>query len=590
MIYRFNQDWHGEVIAEDKIEEIDSYLGLHFPSADIPPLARNLFELQPLRFIPDVNHKTVELIPLNNPLTDQPLDLSYSLLRGVSPIHLEYLQNMGIRGSMTLSLLKNNQLWGLVACHHKSPKFVSQSVRSACEIFIKVLSMTLSDTQDNEDYKYQIELKSIQSKLIEYMSQENDFVDGLVDHDPNILNLFQSQGSAIYNAGHFYLLGITPNEEEIYQLIQWLDSNFSDHIFSTENLSKVYPQAEQYQDIASGILAICLSKSSQRYIIWFRPEVEQTINWAGEPHQLVQLDRDFILHPRQSFQLWKEEVKGKSLPWKTTELNAALNLRNSILEVGLWKANDLMLLNAELERSNQDLDAFAYIASHDLKEPLRGIHNYANFILEDYGEQLEREAVEQLQSITRLTQRMDHLLDSLLHFSRVGRTELSIRKLDLNKLIAETLEMLQSRLERENVQVLIPRPLPTIEGDAIRIGEVYSNLISNAIKYNNKANKWIEIGYIDSTEPFPKSWQPSPDQSNHPSLIFYVKDNGIGIREKHLEAIFQIFKRLHGKDQYGGGTGIGLTIAKKIIERHGGKIWIESTYEQGSTFYFTLSR
>ena len=250
-------------------------------------------------------------------------------------------------------------------------------------------------------------------------------------------------------------------------------------------------------------------------------------------------------------------------------------------------ADQLQSRNAELLRSNQELDEFAYIASHDLKEPLRGIHNYATFLLEDYKDKLDEEGGTKLETLRRLTQRMDTLLDSLLEFSRVGRLDFAIRQTDLNDVLEEVLDSLRINLEERAVNVRIPRPLPIIQGDRVRVGEVFRNLITNSMKYNDKPDKWIEIGYGSDREL--EFQQIEPDENRVPATIFYVRDNGIGIPEKHYEAIFRMFKRLHARDDFGGGTGVGLTIVKKIVERHGGRIWLRSSHGEGSCFYFTLS-
>jgi PAS domain S-box-containing protein len=239
-----------------------------------------------------------------------------------------------------------------------------------------------------------------------------------------------------------------------------------------------------------------------------------------------------------------------------------------------YYAQQLQESNAELARSNQELDDFAYIASHDLKEPLRGIHNYANFLLEDYAERLDDDGKSKLHTLTRLAQRMETLIDSLLHFSRVGRVELSNQQTDLNQLLSDTLEALQITLQEQHVKIRVPQKLPTLRCDRVRVGEVLQNLITNAVKYNDKPEKWIEIGVQESSSGAP---------------VLYVRDNGIGIAARHQDAVFRIFKRLHGRDKYGGGTGVGLTIVKKIIERHGGHIWVESAEGEGTTFYFTLA-
>jgi light-regulated signal transduction histidine kinase (bacteriophytochrome) len=257
--------------------------------------------------------------------------------------------------------------------------------------------------------------------------------------------------------------------------------------------------------------------------------------------------------------------------------------------MALRKADELSKINAELERSNAELDAFTYIASHDLKEPLRGIHNYSNFLLEDYAEVLDEDGIAKLKTLVQLTQRMENLIDSLLHYSRLGRTDLSLQQVDLDDLVKNhVLDVLAISQYESEVDIRIPKTLPRISCDRILVRELFGNLISNAIKYNDKLEKWVEIGFLDS-EASSISPMPQEREKSEPSIIFYVKDNGIGIRPRHQESVFRIFKRLHPHNKYGGGTGAGLTIAKKIVERHGGKIWVESTYGKGSTFYFTLS-
>ena len=246
-------------------------------------------------------------------------------------------------------------------------------------------------------------------------------------------------------------------------------------------------------------------------------------------------------------------------------------------------AAELQGRNGELIRSNQELDEFAYIASHDLKEPLRRIHNYATFLLEDYKDKLDGEGADKLETLKRLTQRMDTLLDSLLDFSRVGRLEFAIRETNLNDVLEEVLDSLRINLKERGVEVRIPQQLPTIMGDRVRIGEIYRNLITNAMKYNDKLEKWIEIGTASKAMTAELT-----DEKLDQAIIFYVRDNGIGIPEKHYEAIFRIFKRLHARNEFGGGTGVGLTIVKKIIERHGGRIMVRSTHGEGTCFYFTL--
>jgi signal transduction histidine kinase/CHASE3 domain sensor protein len=239
----------------------------------------------------------------------------------------------------------------------------------------------------------------------------------------------------------------------------------------------------------------------------------------------------------------------------------------------LQVAEERQRYTQELERSNQELDEFAYVASHDLKEPLRGISLYASFLEEDFAGKLDDEGRRMLETLRRLSKRMETLIDNLLTYSRIGRGRLELRPNDLNEVLNEALEGLEARLRAEGAEVRVIQRLPMVTCDRIRIREVLQNLVSNALKYNDSDPKIVEVGVSESEVAEP---------------IIYVRDNGIGIKEEQLDSVFRIFRRLHGRDKYGGGTGAGLTISKKSVEKHNGRIWVESTYGEGSTFYFTI--
>lgn len=590
MVYRFDADGTGTVIAESAAENCTSYLGLRYPATDIPKPARRLYHLNLLRLIPNVNYQPVELIPVNNPQTNQPLDLSLSVLRSVSPLHVEYLQNMGVGASMSISLIKDNNLWGLIACHHKSPQYISYETRIVCEFLGQAMALELGTKEDNENLEYKLKLKSIQSHFVEHLSQAENLVESLVAKRNNLLEMVDAQGVALYLEGQLVCIGKTPEETDVHDLIDWVTTKIQHHIFSTDCLPKIYPAAETFKNVASGLLVLSLSQVNQSCILWFRPEVIQTVSWGGNPNKSVKIEEDGNLRisPRKSFKIWRETRRSTSLPWQKCEIDSALELRSAIVGILLHKVDELVRINLELERSNQELDAFAYIASHDLKEPLRGIHNYSSLLIEDYADVLNEDAVAKLHILTRLTQRMEDLIESLLHFSRLGRTELNRQPTNLNELIKNVLEIQNTSIKMSDVEIHILQTLPTIICDASQVDELFSNLISNAIKYNDKAQKMVEIGYLDVDSPSPTSNQQTLISTPRNVPVFYVRDNGIGIPEQHLNIIFRIFKRLHPPRNYGGGTGAGLTIAKKIVERHGGKIWVESSVGNGTTFYFTL--
>ena len=589
MLYRFEPSGDGTVIAEARHPELEPYLGLHYPASDIPVQARRLYALNHLRLVPDVTYEPIELLPKLNPLTQEPLDLSWSVLRSISPLHIEYLQNMGVRSSMSISLVRDGKLWGLIACHHREPKLIPYFLRTVCEFIGQMAAFELTAKADLQDRDYQIEIDALKTSFFESMSRQTDVLTALTQSPTDLLNLVGATGVAIAIEDEFTVLGDTPTVDRLRELLVPLAPRLqAEGIVQTIRLARDYPEAVAYSDIASGMLAMMVSRAQNFYILWFRPEVARVVTWGGDPSKIQSIEEngEIRLSPRKSFSAWQETVRQTALPWKTSESAAAIELKSAIVNVVLRHAAEVSQLNMELTRSNIDLDSFAYVASHDLKEPLRGIHNYSSFLLEDYGEILDSDGVSKLETLIRLTRRMEHLIDSLLHYSRLGRSELTNSQLDLNLLVQEVVELFKiTAADTLDVTVL---PLPAIWGDRTQLSELFTNLVSNAIKYNTNTPVKIEIGVLDPATVARKYRDRLPSELRDNAHIFYVRDNGIGIDSIHLEDIFRIFKRLHVRDEYGGGTGAGLTISQKIVDRHGGKIWVESVLGQGSKFYFAL--
>jgi signal transduction histidine kinase len=321
--------------------------------------------------------------------------------------------------------------------------------------------------------------------------------------------------------------------------------------------------------LASGLAALMLSSGLQRLISGPILDLAGTARAVSERQ-----DYSIRAAKRSSDELGALVDAFNGMLVQIQQRDSELQEAKEALEARVQeRTHELELRNEELRQSNKELDDFAYIASHDLKEPLRGIHNFSNFLLEDYADKLDDEGRSKLETLMRLTRRMETLIDSLLQFSRLGRVDLAVDRVDLNEIVAEILDSLAISLQQEKIEVRVPRRLPSVRSDRVRVGEIFYNLVVNAMKYNDKPEKWIEVGWRENAAGPP---------------VFYVRDNGIGIPEKHHDAVFRIFKRLHGRDKFGGGTGAGLTIVKKIVERHHGRIWLESSPDQGTTFYFTL--
>lgn len=604
MVYQFDESEAGSVVAEVKREDLSPYLGLHYPATDIPAQARELYTRCFLRFLPDLTAEPIKLIPTENPTTHQHLDLSYCLLRSFDRCCTEYHQNMGVKALLVISIIQEQKLWGLISCHHQTPKYVSYEVLKMCEFLGQIVSSELAHKISYSEWDYKVKLKSLQSEFLESISQADNFIDALIKPEIRLLDLVSASGAAVCLDNEINLVGATPNIHEVQALIEWADTQVSDNLFSTDSLPKLYQEALIFKDTASGLLLLRISKVRRYYILWFRPEVIQTVHWAGNPQESIQAQADgsYTLSPRKSFEQWQETVRLTSLPWKPCELDSAIALRNAIVGIVLSKADELAKINLELERSNQELASFAYAASHDLKEPLRGIYNFSTVLLEDYAQVLDEEGIECLQTVVSLSVRMETLINALLRLSQLGQAQLRLQATDLNELLNQVIDVFRaSRQDSGLVDIRIPRPLPTVLCDRVLVNEVFSNLLGNAFKYNDKAEQWVEIGYFSQEEAEGQGSKGAGEQGetrgithtqcpipHAPCPIFYIRDNGIGIPHHHLETIFRLFKRLHSQEKYGGGAGAGLAIVKKIVELHNGKIWVKSTVGVGSMFYFTL--
>ncbi|UQA62555.1 ATP-binding protein [Polyangium aurulentum] len=596
MVYRFHADDSGEVFAEAKRDDLPSWYGLRYPAHDIPRPAREIFKRIWIRPVPDVTAPVQEMVPLVNPDTGKPLEMTYCALRGPSVMYTEYLQNMGVSAALTLSIVRDGALWGLIACHHYSTAKFPYQMRASAELMAQVVSLQLKSAEERESLEYRVRLDDVHQTLLSRAATEGGLAT-MVEPRPSLLDGIESGGVAIYHREKWWTAGKTPSEKALDALSQWLRA--SPHLFTegrpvyaTDALSSIYEPAEEYQDVASGVLAVPISREWRSFVFWFRPETVHTVHWGGNPHEMPKVTGPHgpRLTPRASFELWKETVHGRSLPWKAVEIEAALKLRLLVMDLVVSRAEELAALNANLARSNEELDAFAYVASHDLKEPLRGIHKYGHYLLEEAktGQPLSPQGMARIESLLRLTVRMDGLLEALLHFSRVGRVDSEHHEASLEDVVREAVEMLGARVIESGADIRVPRPLPHIHCDRVRAREVVANLIDNALKYNTSEQKWVEIGYVGPGEAPPFDIRaPFPDAAAG-STVYYVRDNGIGIDPKHYGQVFRMFKRLHARDAYGGGSGAGLTIAKKIVEREGGILWVDSAVGKGSTFFFTL--
>lgn len=564
MIYEFDAEWNGKVVAEVRAPQQEPFLGLHYPASDIPAQARRLYTSNWLRSIPDVHYVPSPILGGEN-AGGIMLDLSGCSLRSVSPVHIQYLKNMGVGASTSVSVIKNGVLWGLIALHHDQPAYLPLEVRQGLEFVGRIFSLQQAARQKLENLDYKNQLRDLRIQLENRMKQQADFMDGLLRDAPDFTALADGcSGGAILHRGKLTLVGQTPSESDMRALAIWL-RDFLDArpFFYTASLVKHYPAAENFKDSAAGLLVISIPEVEPCYLFWFKPEVIQTVDWSGNPRKAKGKSE---LTPRASFALWQETVRLTALPWQREEIEVAEELRRSIIEVDLENQVRIAM------DSNSELDQFASVISHDLKEPLRGIAHFADFLLEDASPCLDSESLSHLQGIRQLATKTRDLISNLYEYSKVGRIDMSFAQVDMNNVLRDVTERLSAYLIEHNVKVNIAGPLPSVLCDSVRVCEVFANLITNAVKYNDRPGKQVHVG-ANLAGDVP---------------VFFVKDNGIGISPHNQERVFAMFQRLHTEDAYGGGSGIGLAIVKRIIDRHGGRIWLDSTPGAGTTFFFTL--
>ncbi|MFZ4539053.1 HWE histidine kinase domain-containing protein, partial [Propionivibrio sp.] len=370
MVYRFLHDGSGKIVAEDKADELASFLDLHYPASDIPTQARELYRRNWLRLIPDVNYTPVPLQSCPTERIGQPLDMSHCTLRSVSPIHVEYLQNMGVSATMTLSIVTGNTLWGLIACHNNSPLHIASDLRVACELFARIFSLYLEVRIETDVAQRRLAPRRVYAALANRLPQAMDFAVELVSGTVTILDLIPAGGAAVCLDGKLHTLGQTPPPEVIGELVAWLNG-LGQPVVDTFQLGAIFPPSIPFASMASGLLAIALSRQPADYVMWFRPEVVRTVTWAGDPHKPLKLGaHGERLTPRKSFEAWQEEVRLQSSPWDAVDLEAALAFRVWLLENVLQQMD---LARQEREAAFEQQNLLMAELDHRVKNTLANI-------------------------------------------------------------------------------------------------------------------------------------------------------------------------------------------------------------------------
>jgi two-component system, chemotaxis family, sensor kinase Cph1 len=364
MIYRFLKDDTGCVIAEDKDAELPTFLNHHYPASDIPKQARELYVRNVVRVIPDVNYTPVPLAPQICPATGGPLDMSDCILRSVSPIHIQYLKNMNVNASMSVSIVRDGALWGLVACHHTSPKPVSYEVREVCKHVAQILSQQIAAREEAETFHQVRILTAARQELVSEISHAEGAIDEALRADASkLLELLPSDGVAVLADGVVTTAGHCPTKDQIRELADWLLHANVPRAYSTDRLSENYTPAEAYLMSASGLLGVVVPDDQPLVLLWFRAEYPEVVNWAGNPHKPVEPGLGpGMLNPRASFELWRETVHGRSRPWTKAETDVAERFRDQLIKISQHRRVEE--LNSMLQQKIGEADRL--VAQKDL--------------------------------------------------------------------------------------------------------------------------------------------------------------------------------------------------------------------------------
>ncbi|TXK29669.1 GAF domain-containing protein [Pontibacter qinzhouensis] len=570
MIYKFDNDWHGEVIAEKIKPGAVSYLHHHFPSTDIPAPARDLLEKKHVRQIPDIDAPAVDIYPYLNPTTGTPANVLLSELRNPSEIHLEYLHNMDAYATLSISIIVKGKLWGLVACQNQRPKFVNYWLRQSCNLAAKAFASAVLASQDLRDITVLERYKLTEENLINQVIEAGNIHKGLFEKAVNLLHITECSGAAMFLENKLEVMGVVPDQDQIMRLIKWLAVHNNERIFYSRELSKQFPEAEAYPEVASGLMALEISKYNREYILYFKPEIRDSIVWAGKPEKETD---GYQLKPRKSFEQWVEVIKGKSQPWTMNELEVAQLLLKDIISLILRnQANKLKELNSNLvasaedmQRKNQRLEDFAYIITHNLRSPMSNIKGLYNLYEAEPSQETGQEVMERMNVVIG---NMSNTIDDLNTILRTALDQQLLQdEVHIADLIEKELQNLETAILEKKAIVVQELDVPVVHLPKVYMESLLHNLLSNAIKYSSPDRPpLVKV----------KSWQQNGD------FFLSVSDNGLGLdMQRFGNKMFGLYNTFHDNKD---AKGLGLYITKMQVESLGGTIEVESEAGIGTTF------
>ncbi len=569
-LYKFDESWNGSVVAECCADYMPSYLGLHFPASDIPEQARRLYSINYLRLIPDIRYKPSPLYPHIIEGARKPLDMSHSILRSVSPVHLQYLENICVEASMSISIMQDGKLWGLIACHHKTSLYLQHSIRVLCEIIAHIFSAKLTTMRRSRDNRKH-ELRKLLIEKLSLASGMDTFELTVARNSEVAMQAMDADGIAIFSDGKFWYFGETYDQECMETLAAWYRKYGNKSVVHTSYIGDYFKHEPVLKDLTGGALFVPIGMYSEDIAIWFRKARAKSVNWAGNPEKPVaQTKAGYRLTPRSSFELWQTTVKGHCKNWTFTDIETAESIAQIILENSK--------IHADI--ANRAKTDFLSNMSHELRTPLGAIISIIQVLNRD--KTLNADQKKLISNLEVSSESLFNLINDLLDISKIEANEFSLEVVPFKvaELVEDVRSIMSVKASEKNLQLGINYQAAKdfeFHGDKTKIKQVLFNLVNNAIKFTERGFVNLFASISDSMHPEIKI------------LNLEVIDSGIGIEEAKLEAIFDKFIQADSSTaRIYGGTGLGLSICKSIVHLMGGDIIVTSKVGLGSNFKVSL--
>lgn len=594
MVYKFDEDYNGSVIAETTSESMTSYLGLHFPSSDIPKQALALYKTNTIRVIPDIRYVPCKILSVEKELSE--FDMSYSTLRSVSPIHLEYMSNMEVESSMSLSLVYKGKLWGLIACHHDEPHYIPLSVWSGLETAAEIIA---SNIGMREHMEKMVEINSIKThatasaNLFSEVGASLNIEDAVNKSIKMIQEFCEADGVAVklnqpgQSEPFWCMHGSTPEQDQILQIIESCKPHLQDHFFKTDNLSNHFEWAKAISAVASGVMILKITDKFEGYLVWFRENSDKFIYWAGDPYKAVTEDESGArISPRKSFMAWKEVVEHASRPW-SDELDPIVKdfgeRISNVFEINRF-AHEIARITDEQQKQKQlliqntkmaEMGGMIRAITHQWTQPLSVLSLANQLILEWIDtDSLTMKELENLEKSCSI--QIDYMKQTMKDFSEFFRPDKRQSCFDLSESVTGVHRIIQPSLKQHLITTdiaLDTLDYPFVTGNSNEFKQVMMILFSNArdaISENQIKEGHISINTFEDEK----------------TVTLTMQDNAKGIPDSIISDIFNPYVSTKGDK----GTGIGLYIAKTIIEDHmQGSISVENR-ENGACFILILKK